>query len=340
LRVAILSLIEPAEVARPPEGAASAPARGLLRLGGHALARHQLGLALALGAERVICLIGPAAAADPDLLALQHAAEGAGAIFHRVGTLHGVLALVAQHDEVIAIDDGVLAWPDTAMELLASPAVLVQPVDIGLARGLSGWISTMPRPARCACRAAWWSGWARCRPTSTCFPPCNALPCRPACRSALAAEAVEGGRWARVVSEDQAHALEPRWIALHAATSAATGPMRWLAALGMRTLGPALLHAGSNGSVVAVGAAVLAALALVAGWFGWASLGLGLCALSAIAFQCAALFGRFERRTLLLPRPRRASGVYGWVTDGALLLLLTLGEAAPGEACRAACLRR
>jgi hypothetical protein len=64
LRVAILSLIEPAEVARPPEGAASAPARGLLRLGGHALARHQLGLALALGAERVICLIGPAAAAD------------------------------------------------------------------------------------------------------------------------------------------------------------------------------------------------------------------------------------------------------------------------------------
>jgi hypothetical protein len=304
LRVAILSLIEPAEVARPPEGAASAPARGLLRLGGHALARHQLGLALALGAERVICLIGPAAAADPDLLALQHAAEGAGAIFHRVGTLHGVLALVAQHDEVIAIDDGVLAWPDTAMELLASPACWCSRWISAWRRGLSGWISTMPRPARCACRAAWWSGWARCRPTSTCFPPCNALPCRPGVQRALAAEAVEGGRWARVVSEDQAHALEPRWIALHAATSAATGPMRWLAAaLGNAHAGACAAACrvqrigGGGGRGGAGGAGAGGGLV----WLGQPGAG----ALRAVGhrFQCAALFGRFERRTLLLPRP-------------------------------------
>jgi hypothetical protein len=259
-----------------------------------------------------------------------------------VGTLHGALALVAQHDEVIAIDDGVLAWPDTAMELLASPGVLVQPVDIGLAAGFErldfnhASAGAMRVPGRLVERLGEMPADIDLFSTLQRLALQAGVPQR-----ALAAEAVEGGRWARVVSEDQAHALEPRWIALHAATSAATGPMRWLAALGMRTLGPALLHAGSNGSVVAVGAAVLAALALVAGWFGWASLGLGLCALSAIGFQCAALFGRFERRTLLLPRPRLApAAIYGWVTDGALLLLLTLGEAAPGEACRAACLRR
>ena len=52
--------------------------RAMLRVGGVALARHQLGLALALGCERVICV---APVVDADLVGLQHVTEAGGARF-------------------------------------------------------------------------------------------------------------------------------------------------------------------------------------------------------------------------------------------------------------------
>ena len=57
--------------------------------------------------------------------------------------------------------------------------------------------------------------------------------------------------------------------------------------------------------------ASIVSLALVAGWFGYVGLGLMLCAMAAVWFESAALFGRFERRTLLLPRPRWALHQFG-----------------------------
>jgi len=326
LRVAVLSLIHPAD------DAGGLP-RGLLRVGGHTLARHQLALALALGCERVICLTQ--LATDHDISALQQAAQGAGALFHRVSGLHGLLALVTAGDEVIALGDGLLAWPDVVVRLLgAMPVVLAQPVDLGLVAGFErldvqhASAGAMRVPGRlieklgdmppdvdifsCLQRIALQAG-----------VPQRALP------DDLAAS----GHWSLVRSEAEAQAIEPRWIASHAGAGGPLSPSRWVAGWGVRAFGPALLHAGSSGTVVAIAAGVAAGLALVAGWFGFVVIGLLICALAWVWFESAALFGRFERRSLLLPRPSVApTAVYGWIMDATLLFLLAWQEATPGEA--------
>jgi hypothetical protein len=143
---------------------------------------------------------------------------------------------------------------------------------------------------------------------------------------------VRDQRWMMVRSEAEAHASEPRWIALHALPMGGCSPSAWAAGGIVRVLGPALLHAGSSGTVVALAATVLAALALVVGWFGLAALGLGLCAGAAVLFESAAMMGRFERRALLLPRPHWSPAVvYGAVMDGVLLLLLAFQAGVPGD---------
>jgi hypothetical protein len=109
-------------------------------------------------------------------------------------------------------------------------------------------------------------------------------------------------------------------------------PCAWLAVLGVRVFGPALLHAGSSGTVVAMAAGVLAALALVSAWFDHVVVALGLCAGAAVWFESAGLFGRFERRSLLLPRPALPPAmIYGAVVDATLLLALTFPQQAAGE---------
>ena len=325
MRVAVLSLTYPA-------GDAGDMPRALLRVGGQTLVRHQLALALALGCERVVCIT---ASADPDILALQQAAEGAGALFHRVPGLHGLLALVAEEDEVIALGDGLLAWPDGVVEMLGEgPVVLAQPIELGLVAGferldlnhasagamrvpgrLVATLGEMPADVdifSCLQRIALQAGVAR---------------------RSVPQDLVAGGHWSLVRSEAEAQAIEPRWIASHTGAEGAVAPSSWLAGWAVRVFGPALLHAGSSGAVVAAAAGVAAGLALVAGWFGFVTLGLLFCALAWVGFESAALFGRFERRALLLPRPRLAPVVaYGWVMDGALLLLLAWQKSAPDEA--------
>lgn len=52
-----------------------------------------------------------------------------------------------------------------------------------------------------------------------------------------------------------------------------------------------------------------------------------LVALAWLGFACASMFGRFERRSLRLPRPRIAPIVtYRWIVDGVLLVLLALAR--------------
>lgn len=326
LRIAVLSLIHPAEDA----GGAS---RASLRVGGHSLARHQLALAMALGCERVICLAPPGH--DPDLAILQQVAEDAGVLFYRVPGLHGLLALVAAGDEVIALCDGLLAWPDAAVRLLgAAPVVLAQPVELGLVAGFErldinhASAGAMRVPGRLMEKLAEW-------PADVDIFSCLqriALQAGVPLRS-LTDDVAASGHWVLVRSEAEAHAIEPRWIASHAREDGSAGPARWMAGLGVRAFGPALLHAGSSGTVVALAALAASGLALVAGWFGLVCVGLLFCALAWVCFESAALFGRFERRSLLLPRPRMApTALYGWVMDGTLLFLLAWQEVAPGEA--------
>ena len=291
-----------------------------------AIARHQLAVALTLGCEKIIALCGPTSE-EADLI--QPVAERAGASFHRASGLYAVLGHVTATDEVFALADGLLAWPDLATELLsAGQGVLVQPIEIGLPLGYER--IDINHAAAGAMRVP---GWLLERMTQ--LPgDCDvfstlqrvalqhALPMRP-----LPAEAEEAGRWVLLRSEAEANAIEPGWIALHTPMPRHASPAVALATLGVRKLGPALLHAGSSGTVIAIAAGVVAALALMLGWFGYVWLGLGLSALTWVWFQSAAMFGRVERTALRLARPRLAPSVtYGWLMDGVLLLLLSRSQ--------------
>lgn len=315
-------MIEPATDGASP--------RAFLRLGGHSLARHQLGLALALGAERVICLTDVAHA---ELLALQHCAEAAGVLFHRVNGLHALLALVSAADEIIALGDGLLAWPEMALELLGQLGVLVQPVEMGVVAGFErldinhASASALRVPGRLFERMAEMPADVDVFATLQRMALQAGIPQR-----GLSAQVLETGRWHILRSEAEAQTIEPRWMALHAVGAGLHGPSAWLGLLALRGFGPALLHAGSNGTVVALAAGVLLALALVAGWYAHIALALGLCAMASVGFDCAALFGRYERRALLLARPALPPAlVYGALLDGALLLVLSFQQQLVGS---------
>jgi hypothetical protein len=250
-----------------------------------------------------------------------------------VGGLHGLLALVTAADEVLALGDGVLAWPDLALAELTSYCVLVQPVETGVASGFErldlnyASASAMRVPGRLFERMGDMPADLDVFATLQRMALQAGIP-----QKVLSAETLQSGRWSLVQSESDAHGIEPRWIGLHAASAGKSGPSAALAGLGVRAFGPALLHAGSNGTVVAIAAGVLAALALVAGWFGHVGVALGLCAVASIGFDSAALFGRFERRSLLLPLPAIAPAlVYSAALDVALLLVLSFYEQISGE---------
>ena len=86
-----------------PSAADSAIPRAFLHVGGLTLARQQLGLALALGCERIACV---ARGLTPEMLALQHAAEKAGAQFHVITGPRALSGLVTATDEVLALAEG------------------------------------------------------------------------------------------------------------------------------------------------------------------------------------------------------------------------------------------
>lgn len=331
MRVALLSLIAPvtgdpgAQVPASSVTPSLAAPRGLMRLGGHTLARHQLAIALSLGCDRVIVV---AHGGLDGLLPLQHAAESAGALFHRVTGAHGVMGLVSAQDEVIALGDGVLAWPDLAQELLSTQAVLVQPVEQGVAAGFErldfnyASAGAMRFPGRLVERLSELPGDVE---TFACLQRIalqGGVPQR-----SIPDDAIAQGRWNLLHNEVEIQAVEPGWIRHHLFEDGLRSPSEWLAGQAVRLVGPALLEAGSGGTVVAMAAGLLAALGMVAGGFGALTLGLMLTAISWLGFACASMFGRFERRSLRLPRPRVAPIItYRWIVDGVLLALLGLAH--------------
>jgi hypothetical protein len=126
VQVALLSTLEPS--ADDP-----ATPRGLLRLGGRSLVQHQLGLVLALGCERVICL---AEGLPGELITLQHAAERGGASFHVAADGRAAARLVKPDDELLVIADGLVTSASVVNGLLGTRAgVVVQPVEGGVAAG-------------------------------------------------------------------------------------------------------------------------------------------------------------------------------------------------------------
>lgn len=285
LRVALLSMLETADGGSIP--------CAFLRVGGQTVARQQLELALNLGCERVVCLAG---AMSPQLAEIQHVAEAAGARFHTISGPRALVGLVTAGDEVVATADGL--WPPIkiASDLLeAGQAVLVQPIETGLARGFeridinhaSGGLLRIP--GRLVERIA--------ELPSDCdtFSAIQRIALQAGTSQRLLPGTFPNGEdWLLVRSEDDAHRLEPRWIRQQTAGHDPFSPSRGIALIAVRRIGPALLHAGSGAGALLVAAAALVLLGLGAGWFGLAPLGFGFCALGWVLREATVVMSRIQ----------------------------------------------
>ena len=249
--------------------------RGLLRVGGATIVRHQLALALAAGCERIIC---HAIGLGPELAEIQREAERAGSSFHLIAATHALSALVTAADEVLVIAEGLLPTTGEALRLLSTGAVvLLVPSETGIPAGFErvdinhASAGLMLVPGRLVDRLMD-------------LPP-DADPAAALTRIALQAgvaqrevpQAVQqGGRWLLVRSEAEAHEAEEKWMIRHTASGGATAGT-YAARTLVRRFGPALLHGGNSGVVGAATAALLAALGLACAWIGWVTFGFLLC---------------------------------------------------------------
>ena len=295
--------------------------RAFLRVGGLSVARQQLALSLNLGCERIVCV---APALTPELVALQHIAEGAGAQFHVVRGARALAGLVTASDELIALADGLFASGAEAADLLSEgQGVLVQPIEQGLVAGFEridinhAAAGAMRIPGRLVERIADLP--ADCDTFSSLQRAALQASIR---QRPIPATGQDGLFWTLVRSEAEAHGIEPQWIRQRTRDTQPLGPARGAALLAVRSFGPALLHAGSGSQALAVAAGAAALLALGAGWFGFAALGLAFCAFGWLLRECAALVGRIEHD---LVKPRFGLGglaLYGWVIDAVIVALL------------------
>lgn len=296
--------------------------RAFLRVGGLTVARQQLNLALALQAERIVCLASDVA---PEIVELQHQAEAAGASFHVIANARALLGLVTAGDEVIALGDGLFASVPAAAVLLGQGSVvLVQAIEQGLAAGFEridlnhAAAAAMRVPGRLVERIAELPA------------DCDAMSAlqRIALQAGVPQRGLpplgqEGVFWTLVRSEADAHALEPLWIRQRTGGGEPLNLTRAMARMGVHIFGPSLLHAGSGAGSVVAAAAVMALLGLGAGWFGLVPLGLILCAIGWILREAAVMLARIQRESpgsgLAGPGSRAA---YAWLMDAIMVTLL------------------
>lgn len=309
-----------------PVAGGSGEPRAFLRVGGMTVASQQLALALALHCERVICL---AQGMRPELIELQHAAEAAGARFHVIGGPRALLGLVTAADELVVLGDGLFTSTGDAAALLEQgQAVLVQPVEQGLAAGFEridlnhAAAGAMRIPGRLVEQIA------ELPPECDAASALQRLALQAGVRQRPIASAItEQVFWVLLASEQQAHALEPQWVRQRTGADTPLGPSRALALAAVRRFGPALLHAGSGAGHVAIGAALLAVIGLGAGWLGSSPVGLVLCACGWILRQCAVLLTLIDGRAKATSRALGSDLAYGLLLDVVLVVLSGWGIA-------------
>ncbi len=308
--VALLSSIEPVD--GNPERS-----RAYLGIAGQSVLARQARLALALGAERVICL---AQGLPPQLIAVQHLVEREGMKFHAVAGSRALAGLVTVADEIIAFADGMLIDPAIAHGLLSGRSVvLAVPAETAVPHGFEridrdrAWAGALRVPAAEVDRL-------------------NELPTDIDPISALMRIAVQRGRRVQDVSPD---VLTDRRIALIASDEAAREasrravenalpPASWSAPAhavidrGVRATAADLLAKSAIGPVLGLGMVALAAIAVAAAWNGAVAAALG----SLAAVAGLARFGRGLVRVGNAGRSSWAGHVDRLCTAGIDLMLL------------------
>ena len=309
-----------------PAGPEPSLPRAFLRVGGNSLARHQLGLVLALGCERIVCI---ARGLQPQLVELQHVAERHGARFHIISGPRGLIGLIAANDELIVLADGLLAAPDGAVvQIEAGQGVLVQPIELGQPAGFEridlnhAAAGAMRLPGSLVERMAE-------LPSD-----CDAVSAlqRIALQAGLAQRLLpsglrESGAWRLIRDESEAQLAEGEWFRQHTGITSASSASEIAARVAVRSIGPALMHSGSGGSAVGILALAAVLLALGAGWFQFSATALFLCVAADVLRRAARLLLGIERQSLNLARPglpREAA--FGWGLDIALVLILSWSQ--------------
>lgn len=309
-----------------PSADGRADARAFLRVGGLAVARQQVNLALQLNCERVICI---APALSPELVELRQQIEAGGVQFHLVSQARMLVGLITAVDEVFVLADGLFASISAATGLLEEgQAVLVQPIEQGLAAGFEridlnhAFGGAMRLPGRLVERLA-------------------ELPADCDATSALLRIALQAGIrqkpipqpdqmrlfWTLVRSEEEAHGLEPLWIRQRTRGEGVLSFSGAVALLAVRSFGPALLHAGSGARFLVLAAAVLTLFALGAGWFGFTVLGLGFVALGWIVREAAVMIARIESEQDGPSKGFDTKALYAVILDVVIVMLATWGSA-------------
>lgn len=313
-----------------PAGSSHAFPRAFLRVGGASLAQHQLGLAMALECQRLICVArGP----SPELTALQHAAEGAGMRFHIVGGPQQISSLVTAADELIVITEGLFVDPTVAAPLLdgTRPVVLALPDDGAVAEGFerldinhaAAGIMRIPGalierlhdlPADCDAVSALTR---------------IALQAGAQMRQ-VPAEARVGASWRMIRSETEALALETEWLRARLGKRRSAAPADRLARMGVLSFGSSLLHAGNASGAASLGAVAALFLALGTAWLGTFSLAFALAGLGWVLVRATELLRGAERQAYSVAKPAipRAEAL-GWLVDAALVAICALALSGP-----------
>lgn len=306
-----------------PAGPDLALPRAFLRVGGIALARHQLAIVLALGCERIVCV---ARGLQPGLVELQHVAEDHGARFHVVSGPRGLIGLIAANDELIVLADGLLVAPDAAAaQIEAGPGVLIQPIEIGQPAGFEridlnhAAAGAMRLPGALVERLAELP--ADCDVMSSLQ--------RIALQSGVAqrllpASLCDARAWRLIRDEGEAQRAEAELFREQTSLTGLTSASEFVARLAARAVGPALMHSGSGGNAVGILATALLLLGGGAGWFQSTVTALMLCTSADVLRRAAGLLLRIERQSLNLPRsvlPRDL--LFGWAMDITLILILS-----------------
>ena len=318
-------MMEPAQAGNPMP-------RAFLRLGGVTLAHHQLLVALAAGCERIACV---AKALDADLIALQHAAERAGARFHMISGPRGLSGLVTANDELLVFADGLVPATNEAVDLIGqTPVVLVMPAESAVPLGYEridlnhAAAGVMLLPGSLA---------ERLNDLSPDVEAGSAL-----LRIALQAgttqrlvpqSTISSGHWLLIRNEDQAHGAEMDWMDRHT-SGRGKSPGLAIATFAVRSFGPALLHAGSGGRTLALASFLLLAMVAGLGWFGWFTVAVGMCAPAWILHKTASIIEHIQsdalaRKQGVLAAEKLFGGLFDAVLGGTLIFAASY---VPGEA--------
>ncbi len=297
--------------------------RAFLRVGGATLAQHQLGLALALDCQRIICL---ARGTSPEMIALQRMAEDAGLQFYIAPGARSLAGLVTASDELVVIGEGLFVDPASVAPFFEgrSSAVLVQPVEGGLAAGFeridinraSAGVMRIPGhlvenlqelPDDCNVPSA------LTRIALQAGVPMHEVP----------ADLRSGVNWRLIRDESEAHVVEMEWLRDRFADGEGTSLGRAIARYGVLTFGSSLLHAGNASNMVSLG--VIVALAIAGGfaWFGFAAVGFLVLVVAAILVEASRFLRSAERHALgQLPPAIPRANVLRWLVDAVFGLSL------------------